>query len=140
VHDHSGDDPQGRSSGGSCCGILRAYAALEAKTRKSVRIAMRSSAVGEDTEASFAGQYRTELNVTGETVLDAYKAVVASKYSPRAILYRLRYGLDDSDTPCALRYRHGGFPGERRALHGGSCDPDVGIGQDQRIWVSVNTW
>jgi len=82
--------------------ILKAYEVLEAKTRKRVRIAMRSSAVGEDTEASFAGQHRTELNVTGENILDAYKAVVASKYSPRAILYRLRYGLDDKDTPMCV--------------------------------------
>ena len=49
--------------------ILRHYAALEAKTRKNVRIAMRSSAVGEDTDASFAGQYITELNVTRENIL-----------------------------------------------------------------------
>ena len=82
--------------------ILKAYEALEAKTRKRVRIAMRSSAVGEDTEASFAGQYHTELNVTGDTILDAYKAVVASKYFPRALLYRLRYGLDDRDTPMCV--------------------------------------
>ena len=82
--------------------IFQAYAALEAKSRKNVRIAMRSSAVGEDTEASFAGQYITELNVTRENILHAYKAVVASKYSPRAILYRLRYGLDDRDTPMCV--------------------------------------
>jgi pyruvate,water dikinase len=81
---------------------LKAYEALEAKTRKSVRIAMRSSAVGEDTEATFAGQYRTELNVSGENLLEAYKAVIASKYSPRAILYRLRYGLDERDTPMCV--------------------------------------
>ena len=82
--------------------ILKAYEALEAKTRKSVRIAMRSSAVGEDTEATFAGQYRTELNVTGENLLEGYKAVLASKYSPRAIVYRLSYGLDDRDTPMCV--------------------------------------
>ena len=82
--------------------ILRHYAALEAKTFKNVRIAMRSSAVGEDTEASFAGQYITELNVTRENILHAYKSVVASKYSPRAILYRLRYGLDDRETPMCV--------------------------------------
>ena len=68
-----------------------------------VRIAMRSSAVGEDTEATFAGQYDTVLNVTGENILDAYKTVLASKYSARAIAYRLRYGLDDRETPmCVL--------------------------------------
>jgi pyruvate, water dikinase len=82
--------------------ICKAYEALAAKTRQNVRIAMRSSAVGEDTEASFAGQYITELNVTRENILHAYKAVVASKYAPRAILYRLRYGLDDRDTPMCV--------------------------------------
>ena len=78
--------------------ILRAYRDLEAKTRAQVRLAMRSSAVGEDSEASFAGQYATELNVTADHLLSAYKQVLASKYSPRAIAYRLRYGLEDWDT------------------------------------------
>jgi phosphoenolpyruvate synthase/pyruvate phosphate dikinase len=63
---------------------------------------MHSSAVGEDTKASFAGQYISELNVTRENILHAYKSVVASKYSPRAILYRLRYGLDDRETPMCV--------------------------------------
>lgn len=78
--------------------ILKAYRDLEAKTHPNVRLAMRSSAVGEDSEASFAGQYVTELNVTRENLLQAYKAVLASKYSPRAISYRLRFGLEDRDT------------------------------------------
>ncbi len=82
--------------------ILEAYTALEASTRKNVRIAVRSSAVAEDSKASFAGQYLTRLNVTREEILVAYKKVVASKYSPRAILYRLRYGLDDRDTPMSV--------------------------------------
>ncbi len=82
--------------------ILEAYSDLEAKTRPGVRIAMRSSAVGEDSEASFAGQYITELNITRADLLDAYKAVVASKYSPRAILYRLRFGFTDEDTPMCV--------------------------------------
>jgi pyruvate,water dikinase len=82
--------------------IREAYAALEVRTRPGLRIAMRSSAVGEDSEASFAGQYITELNVDGANLLEAYKVVVASKYSPRAILYRLRYGLEDEDTPMCV--------------------------------------
>lgn len=63
---------------------------------------MRSSAVEEDSEASFAGQYVTRLNVTKPEILSAYKEVVASKYAARAILYRLRYGLDDGDTPMGV--------------------------------------
>ncbi len=82
--------------------ILAAYGDLEAATHPEVKVAMRSSAVGEDTEASFAGQHATCLNVPREGLLAAYQEVVASKYSARAILYRLRYGLDDRDTPMCV--------------------------------------
>ncbi|MFP3929240.1 MAG: PEP/pyruvate-binding domain-containing protein, partial [Desulfobacteraceae bacterium] len=64
-------------------------------------LAVRSSAVGEDTEASFAGQYTSVLSVARDDMASAYKTVIASKYSPRAILYRLRYGLTDATTPMA---------------------------------------
>lgn len=79
-------------------GIIQAYQDLEARTQPQVRLAMRSSAVGEDTEVSFAGQYETVLNVTRDNLLEAYKTVLASKYSPRAIAYLRRYGLEDRDT------------------------------------------
>ncbi len=82
--------------------ILRAYEQLEAQTRKGVRLAVRSTAVGEDTEASFAGQYTTVLNVGREELLEAYKTVLASKYSPRAIRYRMRCGLEDRETPMCV--------------------------------------
>ena len=76
---------------------------LEREAGAPVLLAMRSSAVGEDSQASFAGQYSTVLNVGRNGVLDAYKTVLASKYTPAAILYRLRYGLDEADTPmCVL--------------------------------------
>lgn len=65
-------------------------------------IAMRSSAVGEDTEASFAGQYSSVLGVDREQMASAYRTVLAGKYSPRAIIYRLRYGLPDAATPMAV--------------------------------------
>ena len=82
--------------------IMKAYRALEAKTQKGIRLSMRSSAIGEDTEATFAGQYTTVLNVTEKNILNAYKTVIASKYSPRAISYRLHYGLDDRETPMCV--------------------------------------
>lgn len=82
--------------------IFESYAALEAKTHQGVRISVRSSAVGEDTEATFAGQYATVLNVTRDGLLDAFKQVVASKYSPRAIAYRQLLGLEDEDTPMCV--------------------------------------
>ncbi|MFZ5998639.1 MAG: PEP/pyruvate-binding domain-containing protein [Nitrospirota bacterium] len=82
--------------------IMSAYAALEEKAGKNVSIAMRSSAIGEDTEATFAGQYTTVLNVMKGNLIDAYKTVIASKYSARAISYRMHYGLDDRETPMCV--------------------------------------
>jgi len=82
--------------------ILNAYDSLQKPAGKDVRLALRSSAVGEDTRSSFAGQYRTILNVSKNGMLDAYKAVIASKYSPRALYYRISYGLLDTETPMAV--------------------------------------
>lgn len=65
-------------------------------------LAVRSSAVGEDGEASFAGQYESLLNVPPEGVASAWKHVVASKYSPRAVAYRVRQGLADLEAPMGV--------------------------------------
>ena len=61
------------------------------------RVSLRSSAIGEDSELSFAGQYLTALNVTAENLLQTYKAILASLYTPRAISYRLVKGIRDED-------------------------------------------
>lgn len=82
--------------------ILDAYAELEEKTHVGVAVAVRSSALGEDTEASFAGQYTTVLNVRRENLLEAYKTVLASKYSPHAITYRIQFGLEERETPMCV--------------------------------------
>jgi len=60
------------------------------------RFAIRSSAWGEDTGISFAGQYESVLNVPRQGIFDAYKEVVASAYTPEALRYRMNRG-----------YRHG---------------------------------
>jgi len=71
---------------------------LNENMKQPVRFAVRSSAIGEDTgEASFAGQYRSELNVAPEDILDAYKSVVASKYSLTAMVYRYHHGIKDEE-------------------------------------------
>lgn len=76
--------------------IESAYEALAAAAGGRPSVALRSSAVGEDSpEASFAGQYATELNLRPEHLADAYRQVVASKYTPQAMQYRLQRGLRD---------------------------------------------
>ena len=78
--------------------IYSAYAELEKETHDEVTVAMRSSALGEDLAgASFAGQYHTELNVHREFLGQAYKKILASKYTSRAILYRLKKGYRHQD-------------------------------------------
>ncbi len=70
------------------------------KTRPAM--ALRSSAVGEDSELSFAGQYLSLLNVSPDRMAEAYRQVVASLYSPRALTYRLHKGILDEDIAMAV--------------------------------------
>jgi pyruvate,water dikinase len=65
--------------------------------------AVRSSAIGEDGRHSFAGQYRTILNVSAGELLIAYKKVCASLYSERAIRYRIATGArEEQDIAMAV--------------------------------------
>jgi pyruvate,water dikinase len=70
---------------------------------EATRFALRSSAVGEDTHFSFAGQYATFLNLPpGEIIIDRYREVLASKFSPKAIYYLLSHGLMEADLPMSV--------------------------------------
>ncbi len=61
------------------------------------RVSVRSSAIHEDGEFSFAGQYSTFLNVPLGAVSRKYKEVVASLFNPRAIFYYKTKGFCDND-------------------------------------------
>ena len=83
--------------------IQGAWKNLETRVQGPLRVAMRSSALGEDAEgSSFAGQYNSELNVGSDDLLDTYKRVIASKYSLQAMTYRLNRGFRDEETPMAV--------------------------------------
>jgi len=77
--------------------ILQAARDLREKVPYDFKLSVRSSATSEDSEASFAGQHSTVLNVSEANLIEAYKEVVASTFSPRAIYYRRRRGYRDQD-------------------------------------------
>jgi pyruvate, water dikinase len=60
-------------------------------------VAVRSSAVVEDTESSFAGQFESILNVLETGLPEAYKAVVASKYREEVLRYSVARGFLEED-------------------------------------------
>jgi pyruvate,water dikinase len=59
-------------------------------------VAVRSSAEEEDSDFSFAGQYDTVLNVPLEAskIKEAYKQVIASLFSARALAYQAKMGCE----------------------------------------------
>ena len=65
-------------------------------------ISVRSSAVGEDTELSFAGQFATLLNVSPGEIIQHYKEVVASKFTSRAIFYWKYKNFSLDELPMAV--------------------------------------
>ncbi len=65
-------------------------------------LAVRSSAVGEGGERTFAGQFSSLLNVEPSEILKAYREVVASRFSERALFYRLSRGLLEVESPMAV--------------------------------------
>ncbi len=83
--------------------ITKAFETLwPASSSGNVRVAMRSSAIGEDGDLSFAGQYLTLLNVRSDKIGDAYKSIIASLYSARSISYRIAKGINDEDLAMAV--------------------------------------
>lgn len=70
--------------------IVRNYRILGKKCGRDPAVAVRTSGVAEDTaDASFAGQFETYLNVSGEdALLAAVKKSISSTFTDRAIAYR----------------------------------------------------
>ncbi|MCX7822106.1 MAG: PEP-utilizing enzyme [Syntrophobacterales bacterium] len=85
----------GKIPDGLAQAILEAYDNLAKSIGSNINVALRSSAIGEDGDISFAGQYVSVLNVPREQILRSYRYVLASLYTPRAIAYRFRMGIDD---------------------------------------------
>ena len=59
---------------------------MQRRAGPDLALALRSSAVGEDSlGVSFAGQYRSELNVPPEEACEVWKEIIASKYAVSAM-------------------------------------------------------
>jgi len=73
-------------------------------TTAPLAVSVRSSGVSEDgTDHSFAGQFTSILNVVGrEALWAAYREIIASGFSERAISYRLNAGLSPVDFELAV--------------------------------------
>jgi pyruvate,water dikinase len=84
--------------------IAGAYDRLAERMGVGVPLAVRSSALGEDSHWSFAGQFLSLLNIGPEKMIKAYLRVVASLYSPEAIHYRLLHGIHGQSAEMAVGF------------------------------------
>ncbi|MBU1564025.1 MAG: phosphoenolpyruvate synthase [Proteobacteria bacterium] len=82
--------------------VLAACSALWGDVDQQILLAMRSSAIGEDGDLSYAGQYLTLLGVRPTEISEAYKAIIASLYSSRSISYRYSKGVYDENLMMAV--------------------------------------
>lgn len=65
-------------------------------------LVIRSSAVGEGGDKTFAGQFLSILNVPLQDTVSAYREVVASRFGTKALFYRLSAGFPEVETPMAV--------------------------------------
>ncbi|MEI8182506.1 MAG: PEP/pyruvate-binding domain-containing protein [Desulfomonile sp.] len=84
--------------------ILRAYDRLAERAGMSIPVAVRSSALGEDSEFSFSGQFLSVLNVPRDELCGAYLHVIASLFSPEAMHYRFLHKIPGESAQMAVGF------------------------------------
>src|SRR4051794_39163511 len=105
--------------------------------------AVRSSATAEDLPtASFAGQHDTYLNVVGASaVLESVRRCWASLFTERAVIYRLRNGVDHRKVQMAVVVQRMVVPRAAGILF--TPDPVTGnrkVARWKRASASVRRW
>jgi len=95
---------QGSFPAGLTAAIGDAVSKLIGRYGATSRLAIRSSAVEEDGDYSFAGQFETVLNVPLEleAVLSAYRSVVASLFTEGARTYLRHLGMNPAESRMAV--------------------------------------
>ncbi len=74
-----------------------AYDRLAVQEGRRPLLAVRSSAIGEDVSFTFAGQYATYLNVPPTELAAAYKKIIASLFTARALYYYKNKGFREEE-------------------------------------------
>jgi len=83
--------------------ILDEYNAMtQREGGKNLMVSVRSSAIHEDIMASFAGQYKTALNVPADKILGQYKNVLSSQFTPRSLSYYKDKGFNIQEMAMAV--------------------------------------
>ncbi len=102
---------------------------------KELFLAIRSSAWGEDSEHSFAGQFLSLLNEPSANIFEAYKAILASAYSASAMEYRRQKGYQEHEVIMAVACQVMVNPQVSGVLY--TLDPKA---PDQDNMVIASTW
>lgn len=84
--------------------IFALYEKLCDRTMSRPPLAVRSSAIGEDGEFSYAGQFQSVLNVHRDNLPEAYLQVISSLYSPEAIHYQKLLGILSESVEMAVGF------------------------------------
>lgn len=103
--------------------------------KSSPGLAVRSSAVGEGGARTYAGQFTSFLNVGPDRLVEAYKQVVAGRFSERALFYRLSTGLSEADSPMAVLF----LPVIDARASGIMYTRDPGDPKSKTLWIT-STW
>lgn len=96
-------------------------------------LVVRSSAVGEGGERTYAGQYLSLLNVPPEEVVTAYRQVIAARFSEQALSYRLSTGLLEVDSPMAVLI----LPLIRARAAGVMYTRDPANPRSNQVWITA---
>ena len=98
-------------------------------------LAVRSSACGEGGMHTFAGQFDSRINVPAARVVEAYRQVVASRFSQRALSYRLSSGIAEVDSPMAVLV----LPTIHARASGVLYTRDPAVPRSKTLWITA-TW